>query len=179
MNDISTSNGSKKNPLSFQNDIFEKKRASLVKYYNGEKSLLEKMAKNPDGRNLETVLATTLEELVIESDDLLSNKLILTEQNNLKEANNVTIQRTNVLGKIADISLKKQELVSKTQDVDLNSPAFFLDKSANFLSKSLSAFSFSIFSSLVPSSRILSLSSISVLEARNASTSALNSMILS
>jgi hypothetical protein len=116
----------KKNPLSFHQDIFEKKKESLVKYYKGEKSLLEKMMKNPDGRSLETVLAATLEELVTESDDLLSNKLILTEQNNLKEANNVTIQRTNVLGKIADISLKKQELVSRTQDVDLNSPAFFL-----------------------------------------------------
>ena len=38
----------------------------------------------------------------------------------------VTSKRAALLSKVAEISLKKQEINARTQDVDLNSPAFFL-----------------------------------------------------
>lgn len=107
-------------------DIFEKKEELLRKHYGNNDNIINKIINNPDGRTLDMVLSTVIEEMFKDSDDLLGNKLLFTEENNLSEANDVTTKRSSILAKIADISLKKQEIISRTQDVDLNSPAFFL-----------------------------------------------------
>lgn len=106
--------------------IFNQKEELLKNYYGGETNLIEKMMKNPDGNNLDSLLNCVVMELLRDSDDLLGNRILLTKQRNLQEANDVTAKRASLLSKVADISLKKQEINAKTNDVDLNSPAFFL-----------------------------------------------------
>lgn len=114
-----------KNILS-KDKIFNQKEELLKNYYGGETNLIEKMMKNPDGNNLDSLLNCVVMELLRDSDDLLGNRILLTKQRNLQEANDVTAKRASLLSKVADISLKKQEINAKTNDVDLNSPAFFL-----------------------------------------------------
>lgn len=116
----------KKGSFLKRDKIFNEKEELLTDYYNGEKSLIETMTKNPDGGNLDALLNTVVVELLKDSDDLLGNRILLTKQRNLQEANDVTAKRAALLSKIAEISLKKQEINAKTQDVDLNSPAFYL-----------------------------------------------------
>jgi hypothetical protein len=82
------------------------------------------MTKNPDGSTIDAILSSVMFEILKDSDDLLSNRIILTQQKNLHEANDITSKRSMLLAKVAEISLKKQEINSRTQDVDLNSPAF-------------------------------------------------------
>jgi hypothetical protein len=106
--------------------IFDEKSEALKKYYDGHQDLIEKMSKNPDGSTIDAILNCVITEMFKDSDDLLGNRIILTKQKNLQEANDVTAKRSSLLAKIADISLKKQEINAKTQDVDLNAPAFFL-----------------------------------------------------
>ena len=117
--------GSKKNFLN-KEKIFDQKELLLKDYYNGSKNLIDKLMENPDGTNLDALLNSVVVELLKDSDDLLGNRIILTQQKNLQDANDVTSKRAALLSKVAEISLKKQEINARTQDVDLNSPAFFL-----------------------------------------------------
>jgi hypothetical protein len=116
----------KKSNFLRKDKIFNEKQELLTDYYGGEKNLIETMTKNPDGSNLDSLLNTVVIELLKDSDDLLGNRILLTQQRNIQEANDVTAKRASLLSKIAEISLKKQEINAKTQDVDLNSPAFYL-----------------------------------------------------
>ena len=104
--------------------IFSEKEELLSEYYGDSKSLIDKMTKNPDGSTIDAILSSVMFEILKDSDDLLSNRIILTQQKNLHEANDITSKRSMLLAKVAEISLKKQEINSRTQDVDLNSPAF-------------------------------------------------------
>lgn len=116
----------KSNNILNKNKIFDDKEEMIREYYGGKSGIVEKMMENPDGSNLDSLLTCVMSELLKDSDDLLGNRIILTRQKNIQEANDVTTKRASLLSKVAEISLKKQEINSKTQDVDLNSPAFFL-----------------------------------------------------
>ena len=115
-----------RNNLLNKEKIFNQKEELLKTYYDGDSGLIQKMMKNPDGNNLDSLLNCVVVEMLKDSDDLLGNRIILTQQKNLQDANDVTAKRASLLSKVAEISLKKQEINAKTQDVDLNSPAFFL-----------------------------------------------------
>ena len=114
------------NNILSRDKIFNQKKELLKEYYGGDINLIEKMMKNPDGTTLDSLLNCVVMEMLKDSDDLLGNRILLTKQRNLQEANDVTAKRASLLSKVADISLKKQEINAKTNDVDLNSPAFYL-----------------------------------------------------
>lgn len=115
-------------------DVFKRKENLLKKHYKGSyDNLVEKLKKSPNGQNLELILSAVVEEMIGESEDLLSNKLIFTEDNNLSEATDISVKRAGVLAKVLEIVLKKQELSSKSQDVDLNAPAFLFFQEICFM----------------------------------------------
>ena len=104
--------------------IIEMKGKLVKNYYKNEENTLKRKIFECDGSSIEGAINSVLSEIVNESDDLLSNKLIFTRENRLHDATTVSVKRTEVLEKIANIISKKYDIIAKSNAIDLNSPVF-------------------------------------------------------
>lgn len=102
-------------------------RKKLLTSYRQEKqSIMDKVKGSPSPVSSDALMNLLIEEILDETETLLGNSLVLTEDGNLHDATSVTVKRADLLKAIADIVAKKKELNQKDGDVDLNSPAFMI-----------------------------------------------------
>lgn len=106
-------------------DISEYKDQLVEKYRKKQPGVLQKIEKNPN-LSSDEIMGSIVEDILRDSESLLGNQLIFTEEGNLRDATTITINRSNLLKAVADIAAKRKELNQKANDVDLNSPAFML-----------------------------------------------------
>lgn len=103
--------------ISYRNKVIERYRQNR----RGINDLLQ-----GGSLTIDDTLLLIAEEILAESEALLGNGLIMTEDGDLEKATNISVKRTDVLKSVADILAKKRELNQKDADVDLNGPAFMI-----------------------------------------------------
>ena len=100
-------------------------RKKLVEQYRRNRRGIKDLLRN--GRlSIDDTLMLIAEEILEESESLLGNELITTEDGDLEKATSISVKRTDVLKSVADILAKKRELNQRDADVDLNGPAFMI-----------------------------------------------------
>lgn len=113
-------------------------RKKLIReYHEGASSLAEKLRKDKvDG--LEGLLNKLLEELLVESDNLLGNSLIASENGDLRDSTVISHKRSELLRDTIKLIQAKQQM-SKDGGIDLESPSmdiifkfFFMKVNENF-----------------------------------------------
>ena len=101
-------------------------RDTLVEKYRGKhKGILQKI-KSSTGVSSDEILVSIVEEILLESEDLLGTRLMFSEEGSLHDAASVTVKRSDLLKSVADIVTKRKELNQRASDIDLNSPAFMV-----------------------------------------------------
>lgn len=103
--------------------ISDVKDKMVKRHYGEERSLVDRISK-ADGSSIESVINAAIIEIAKESENLLGNELIFTENNNLHDASAVAVKRAEILEKIVTVVGKKMEIMSRSNSVDLNSPVF-------------------------------------------------------
>jgi hypothetical protein len=108
-------------------------RDQLVRqYHEGAPSLIKKLREvGKDG--IEDLLVALIDEVVIETDHLLGNELVATQNGDLRDASIISFKRTEALEKAIKAVQAKQEF-ERTGGIDVDSPAmvtvfkFFMSK---------------------------------------------------
>jgi len=101
-------------------------RDTLVdRFRKKHQGIIEKVKDNK-GISSDEILVSIIEEILLDSEDLLGTRLVFTEEGNLHDAASVTVKRSDLLKSVADIVAKRKELNQRANDIDLNSPAFML-----------------------------------------------------
>ena len=100
-------------------------RAQLIaKYHQGARSLVDKL--RTSGRtDAEALLQALITEIVQETDHLLGNELVSTENGDLRDASIISFKRAEVLEKVIKAVQTRQQL-EKEQELDLDSPAMMV-----------------------------------------------------
>ena len=100
-------------------------RKQLVeKYHEGAPSLIEKLRQA--GRNdNDALLVALVDEVIGESDHLLGNELVATENGELRDASVISFKRAEVLEKAIKAVQAKQEF-EKESGIDVDSPAMII-----------------------------------------------------
>jgi len=97
-------------------------REQLVrKYHGGAMSLVERLRQEGMSDN-ESMLVALVNEMVKETDNLLGNHLIATENGALRDASVISYKRSEVLEKAIKAVQSKQSL-DRERGIDLDSPA--------------------------------------------------------
>lgn len=99
-----------------------KHRNKLVKNYHGGFASLSEKMKNDSASDLVTAI---IQEIAKESDALLGNELIATENGELKDASVMSVKRADVLEKIIKAWQTKQQL-EKDNGIDVESPSMII-----------------------------------------------------
>lgn len=103
--------------------ISDVKKKMVRRHYGEDQSLVSRIM-TADGSSMENIINAAILEIAKESENLLGNELIFTENNNLHDASAVAVKRTEILEKIVSVIGKKADILSKSNSVDLNSPVF-------------------------------------------------------
>jgi hypothetical protein len=108
-------------------------REQLVKqYHDGAPSLVEKIRK-AGKEDIESLLVALIEEVVKETDHLLGNELVATQNGDLRDASIISFKRAEVIEKAIKAVQAKQEF-ERESGIDVDSPSmtvifrFFLAK---------------------------------------------------
>lgn len=108
-------------------------RNQLVeKYHGGATSLVQRLSQEGFG-DTESLLLALIDEMVRETDNLLGNHLIATENGNLRDSSVISYKRSEVLEKAIKAVQSKREF-EKQEGIDLDSPSmvviyrYFLSK---------------------------------------------------
>jgi len=105
------------NPVEYRNQL-------VSKYHQGAKNLLEKL--RASGRDdAETLLLSLINEMVHETDHLLGNELVATENGELRDASIISFKRVEALEKTAKAVHTKREF-EKESGFDIDSPAMMV-----------------------------------------------------
>lgn len=104
-------------------DIMAVKQRLLEKHYRNRDTLAKRIL-DCDGTSVEKSIDAILEEIAIESDNLLGNEIIFTNDNRLHDATTVSVKRAEVLETMVNVIKKKFQLMSQTNQVNLRSPIF-------------------------------------------------------
>jgi hypothetical protein len=109
-------------------------REQLVKqYHNGAPSLVERIRK-AGKEDIESLLVALIEEVVKETDHLLGNELVATQNGELRDASIISFKRAEVIEKAIKAVQAKQEF-ERESGIDIDSPSmvvifrFFMSKS--------------------------------------------------
>lgn len=105
-----------------ENDVVSY-RNQVIKEYRANRGGI-KSAINRTGTTVDEMMMVIAEEILEESEVLLGNELITTEEGDIDKATNISVKRASVLKTVADILARKREINQKDADVDLNGPAF-------------------------------------------------------
>jgi hypothetical protein len=96
----------------------------VAKYHQGAKGLVDKLRSS--GRNdAEALLLSLINEVIQETDHLLGNELVATENGELRDASIISFKRAEVLEKAIKAVQTKQQF-EKEQGLDLDSPAMMV-----------------------------------------------------
>lgn len=105
------------NPVEYRNQL-------VAKYHQGARNLIEKL--RASGQNdAETLLLSLINEMVHETDHLLGNELVATENGDLRDASVISFKRVEALEKAAKAVQTKQAF-EKESDFDIDSPAMMV-----------------------------------------------------
>ena len=105
------------NPVEYRNQL-------VSKYHQGAKNLIEKL--RASGRDdAETLLLALITEMVQETDHLLGNELVCTENGELRDASIISYKRVEALEKTAKAVHTKQAF-EKEAGLDIDSPAMMI-----------------------------------------------------
>jgi hypothetical protein len=100
-------------------------RAQLVeKYHKGAESLVERL-RNAGKDGSESLLVALIDEVVTETDHLLGNELVATQNGELRDASVISFKRAEVLEKAIKAVQAKHES-EKDAEIDLDSPAMIV-----------------------------------------------------
>lgn len=126
------SNGSNGSLPSTRPSEVLKFRDELVRQYHGAGSLVDRLKQQGKG-DAEALLVALVDEVIKESDHLLGNELVATNEGNLKDASVISGARATVLEKAIKAVQAKQEF-ERDGGIDVDSPSmvviirFFLSK---------------------------------------------------
>lgn len=100
-------------------------RDSLIKEYHGGATSLSERLRARGLEGSEALLITLLDEIVKESDNLLGNHLVASENGELRDASVISYKRTEVLEKAMKAVQSKQQF-ERENGVDLDSPSMMI-----------------------------------------------------
>lgn len=103
-----------------QSDVMEYRSQLIEKYHKGATSLAEKLKKSGK-EDMASLLVSLIEEMVKETDHLLGNELIATENGELRDASVISFKRAEVLEK-AIKSVQAKHESEKVEGLDIDSP---------------------------------------------------------
>ena len=119
--------------ISPSRDMFEHRSKLIAKYYAGANGLANKLLK--EGRdNSEMLVMALVDEVIKETDSLLGNELVATEQGDLRDATIISAKRAEVLEKAIKAVQTKQLFDRDGGGIDVKGPAmkvvmkFFMKK---------------------------------------------------
>lgn len=113
-------------------------RDQLVRqYHKGAPSLIKKL-RDAGKDDIESLLVALIDEVVVETDHLLGNELVATQNGDLRDSSIISFKRTEALEKAIKAVQAKQEF-ERTGGIDVDSPAmvtvfkFFMSKAKETL----------------------------------------------
>jgi len=113
-------------------DVIEYRKKLVEQYHAGAPSLIERLKKaGRDDQN--SLLLAMIDEVIRETDHLLGNELVATQNGDLRDASVMSFKRAEVLEKAIRAVQAKQEF-EKASGLDVDSPAmmavfrFFMSK---------------------------------------------------
>lgn len=99
-----------------------KYRGELVQaYHDGAPSLVERL-RSGDHNDTQAIIVTLINEVFQETDNLLGNHLIATENGELRDASVISFKRAEVLEK-AIKAIQSKYLLEKESGIDIDSPS--------------------------------------------------------
>jgi hypothetical protein len=120
-------------------DIIEFRETLLRKYYGGATRLKDKL--KDEGRDdVETLLVSLIDEIIVETDNLLGNELLATHNGDLRDATVISVRRSDILEKAIRAVQAKMEF-EKEAGIDVDSPSmmvvirFFMEKAKEAFSQ--------------------------------------------
>jgi hypothetical protein len=115
-------------------------RKELVKqYHNGAPSLVARL-KASGSIDTQSLIVSLIDEVITETDNLLGNQLVATENGELRDASVISFKRAEILEKAIKAVQSKAQM-EKESGIDLDSPSmmvifrFFMRKSKEALEK--------------------------------------------
>lgn len=105
-------------------DVMEYRAQLLAKYHAGAPTLVARL-KKLGKEDLDSLLVALIDEVVSETDHLLGNELVATQNGELRDASVISFKRAEVLEKAIKAVQSKQEF-EKESGIDLDSPAMIL-----------------------------------------------------
>jgi hypothetical protein len=102
-------------------DVVEHRDQLVKKYHNGVSSLSERL-KLEGKDNIESLVTALIDEVIKETDNLLGNELIATQNGSLRDATIISEKRAAVLAQVIKAAQAKQ-LFEKEHGIDLDSPS--------------------------------------------------------
>jgi len=110
--------------LSFPANPVEYRNQLISRYHQGAKNLVEKL--RVSGRDdAETLLLALITEMVQETDHLLGNELVATENGELRDASIISFKRVEALEKTAK-AVHTKHAFEKESGLDIDSPAMMI-----------------------------------------------------
>lgn len=119
-------------PAVFEGGTSEYRDKLVERYHQGAPTLVQRLA-NEGHTDTESLLLALIDEVVRETDNLLGNQIISTENGDLRDSSVISYKRAEVLEKAIKAVQSKREF-ERQEGVDLDSPSmvvvfqFFLAK---------------------------------------------------
>lgn len=101
-------------------NMMEYRKELIKKYHGGAVSLIEKLTEQGKN-NSEMMVLALVDELIQETDHLMGNELIASEQGDIRDSSVISAKRADVLEKAIKAVQTKQEF-DKENGIDINSP---------------------------------------------------------
>jgi hypothetical protein len=106
-----------RNPVEYRNQL-------VARYHRGARSLVERL-RSSGQEDAETLLLALITEMVQETDHLLGNELVATENGELRDASVISFKRVEALEKAAKAVQTRREF-EKEVGIDIDSPAMMV-----------------------------------------------------
>ena len=119
--------------------VVEYRKGLVEQYHNGAPTLIERL-KQLGTDNSEALLVALIDEVIVETDHLLGNELVATENGELRDASVISFKRAEVLEKAIKAVQAKKEF-ERESGFDIDSPAmmvifrFFMAKAKDSLDR--------------------------------------------
>lgn len=105
-------------------DVMTYREQLLERYHAGVPSLVERLRKSGK-EDMESLVVALIDEVVQETDHLLGNELVATQNGELRDASVISYKRAEVLEKAIKAVQAKQEF-EKQSGIDVDSPAMMI-----------------------------------------------------
>ena len=119
--------------------VVEYRKNLVEQYHDGAPTLIDRL-KKLGSDNSEALLVALIDEVIVETDHLLGNELVATENGELRDASVISFKRAEVLEKAIKAVQAKKEF-ERESGFDIDSPAmmvifrFFMAKSKDALDR--------------------------------------------